>query len=135
MKLILREKKQKLKGGLGDKKSLEDFDQEEVKLGLKAEMEHTDDKEVASEIVADHLTEDPKYYSKLKGAGLEEYKTGFGGGKMGNSKHAQGIASTKTFPFTKENTGGRLKRVKKAAKKGPITVVGGSGIGPAEGKE
>ena len=135
MKLILREKKQKLKGGLGDKKSLEDFDQEEVKLGKEVESEHTKDKKYVEEIVADHLTEDPHYYTKLTGAGLEEYKSGFDSGKMGNSKHAQGIASTKTFPFTKENTGGRLKRIKKAAKKGPITVVGGSGIGPAEGKE
>jgi hypothetical protein len=92
-------------------------------------MEHTDDKNIASEIVADHLTEDPHYYSKLQKAGLEEYKTGFGGGKMGDSKHAQGIPSTKTFPFTKENTGGRLKRLKKYKGKFPFTVVGGSNIG------
>lgn len=126
MRLIIKEKKQKLKGGLGDKTNLSDFDAEEVKLGLKAEMEHTDDKDIANEIVADHLTEDPKYYSKLNKAGLEEYKTGFGGGKMGNSKHAQGIPSGKNFPFTQKS--GRLWKIKAAAKKGPVTVVGTAGI-------
>lgn len=129
MKLILKEKKQKLKGGIGDKAKLSDFDPEQVKLGMKAELEHTDDEEIAKEIVADHLAEDPNYYSKLKKAGLEEYKTGFGGGKMGKSSQAQGIKSTKTFPFTKENSGGRLKRLKKYKGKFPFTVVGGSNIG------
>jgi hypothetical protein len=34
--------------------------------GVKVEMEHTDDKNKASEIAMDHLVEDPNYYSKLK---------------------------------------------------------------------
>ena len=129
MKLVLKEKKQKLTGGVGDKAKLSDFDPEQVKLGMKAEMEHTNDRGVATEIVVDHLSEDPNYYSKLQKAGLEEYKTGFGGGKMSSSSHAQGIPSTKTFPFTKENTGGRLKRLRKHKGKFPFTVVGGSNIG------
>jgi hypothetical protein len=33
-------------------------------------MEHTDDEEIAREIAMDHLTEDPKYYTKLIRAGL-----------------------------------------------------------------
>ena len=33
-------------------------------------MEHTDDKTMAEEIAMDHLTEDPKYYTKLLRAGL-----------------------------------------------------------------
>jgi hypothetical protein len=61
---------QKLVGGLGDKKSLEDFDPKEVQIGLEVEMEHTKDKNIASEIVTDHLSEDPNYYSKLKKAKL-----------------------------------------------------------------
>ena len=28
-------------------------------------MEHTDDKDKAAEIAKDHLTEDPKYYTRL----------------------------------------------------------------------
>ncbi len=83
---------------------------------------------MAKEIVAAHLAED----AKLDKAGLEEYKSGFGGGKMGDSKHAQGIPSGPKFPFdSKAVTGGRTKRVKDAAKKGPVTVVGTKGISPS----
>jgi len=35
-------------------------------MGIKVEMEHTKDRAIAREIALDHLTEDPKYYSKLK---------------------------------------------------------------------
>lgn len=42
-----------------------DFDQEDLKIGMKIEMEHTDDPEVAIRIAMDHLTEDPDYYQKL----------------------------------------------------------------------
>lgn len=62
--------KQKLVGGFGDKKSLYDFDPEQVAIGMKVEMEHTNNKIIAAEIVADHLSEDPQYYTKLKGADL-----------------------------------------------------------------
>jgi tRNA nucleotidyltransferase (CCA-adding enzyme) len=65
-------KEDKLPGGKGDKKSKDDFDPEQVSMGLKVELEHTDSKEVALEIVLDHLTEDPNYYSKLKRAGLAD---------------------------------------------------------------
>lgn len=67
---------EKLKGGLADKMSLGDIAHKhkvDVKVltkqflkGIKIEMEHTDDKNKASEIVFDHLAEDPKYYTKLK---------------------------------------------------------------------
>jgi hypothetical protein len=43
---------------------------QEAKKGLKVELEHTSDKEVAYEIAKDHLFEDPKYYDKL--AKIEE---------------------------------------------------------------
>lgn len=57
-------------GGLADKKKPSDFDQSELKMGIKIEMEHTNDGNVAREIAMDHLTEDPKYYTKLKKAHL-----------------------------------------------------------------
>lgn len=38
----------------------------ELAMGLKVEREHTDDPAVAREIACDHLTEDPRYYTKLK---------------------------------------------------------------------
>lgn len=37
----------------------------QLEMGIKVEMEHTDDKDKAKEIALDHLWEDPKYYSKL----------------------------------------------------------------------
>lgn len=58
--------KDKIPGGKADKKSPEDFDKQALAQGTKIEMEHTDDKKLAQEIAMDHLTEDPKYYEKLK---------------------------------------------------------------------
>ena len=47
-------------------------DIQQIKKGVKVEMEHTNDKKVALKIALDHLKEDPKYYDKLLAAGLEE---------------------------------------------------------------
>jgi len=44
----------------------------ELQMGIKVEMEHTSDREIAKEIALDHLYEDPKYYTKL--ADIEESK-------------------------------------------------------------
>jgi len=48
------------------------LDPEQLAIGKKVEMEHTDDPAVAEEIAADHLTENPNYYRKLKKAGLAD---------------------------------------------------------------
>lgn len=61
-----------LQGGKGDDTDPKGLDQEELQVGIAVEMEHTSDEEVASEIATDHLTEDPKYYSKLLAAGLSD---------------------------------------------------------------
>lgn len=53
-------------GGLASGKKPDDFDQEQLNVGTKVEMEHTSSKDVAKEIAMDHLTEDPDYYKKLK---------------------------------------------------------------------
>jgi len=68
--------KNKLKGGLSDKMSLNDIANNhkisleklkiELKKGKEVEKEHTKDLSKATEIAMDHLSEDPKYYSKLK---------------------------------------------------------------------
>lgn len=63
-----------LKGGLADKKSPGEFDPDELELGIKTELEHTDDKLMAKEIAMDHLVEDPKYYTKLKKFHTESVK-------------------------------------------------------------
>jgi hypothetical protein len=43
-----------------------DFDKVQLAVGTKVEKEHTDDHSKAQQIAMDHLTEDPKYYMKLK---------------------------------------------------------------------
>jgi hypothetical protein len=49
-----------------------DVDPKELKMGIKVEMEHTDDPAKAKLIALQHLAEDPKYYTKLASLGLEE---------------------------------------------------------------
>lgn len=62
----MKKREDKIPGGLADKKSAKDFDPKSLKAGMKVESEHTSDKGIAQEIAMDHLTEDPKYYKKLK---------------------------------------------------------------------
>jgi hypothetical protein len=75
---------EEIEGGLADNKSLVQISKKhdakgyyhiknmmdslrkQLHMGMKVEMEHTDDKEKAKEIAMDHLWEDPKYYDKLK---------------------------------------------------------------------
>jgi hypothetical protein len=49
-----------------------EVDPKELKMGIKVEMEHTDDPAKAKVIALQHLAEDPKYYTKLASLGLEE---------------------------------------------------------------
>lgn len=51
---------------------MENIDPKEIEMGTKHEHEHTKDDALARKIAMDHLKEDPKYYSKLKKAGLEQ---------------------------------------------------------------
>ena len=43
----------------------EEFDSEQLNMGIEVEAEHTDDPELAKEIAKDHLAECPRYYSLL----------------------------------------------------------------------
>lgn len=63
-----------LPGGKGEKLNPADVDPKELEMGMKHELEHTSDSEVAKEIALDHLAEDPHYYSRLKKAGIGEHK-------------------------------------------------------------
>lgn len=58
--------KEILKGGKGDGKTDADFPKDQVAMGKKVEREHTNNPEIADEIVHDHLSEDKKYYSHLQ---------------------------------------------------------------------
>lgn len=53
--------------GLSDKKhfSEQDADRNQLEMGIKIEMEHTDDPNIAKKIALDHLAEIPDYYSRL----------------------------------------------------------------------
>lgn len=70
---------EKLKGGQSDNMSLNDMTtdsgeykitlqqlKDQLKKGIKVEMEHTNDPKIAKEIAMDHISEDPAYYDKLE---------------------------------------------------------------------
>lgn len=46
------------------------FNKTQLRVGTKHEMEHTYSRKVAKQIAKAHLVENPKYYTKLKKAGL-----------------------------------------------------------------
>ena len=56
--------KDKIPGGFADK-SKKKFDPKQIAKGVKVEMEHTNDPDLAKEIARDHLTEFPNYYDAL----------------------------------------------------------------------
>ena len=71
----LNERKEKLKGGLGDNKPDAAFDKKQLAIGIEDETgEHTKSKQVGKEIAKDHLSADPDYYKKIKKAGIKEPK-------------------------------------------------------------
>jgi len=57
---------EKIPGGLAAGKSDADFDSEQLEKGVKVELEHSGDVELAKEISRDHLEENPKYYDYLE---------------------------------------------------------------------
>jgi hypothetical protein len=62
---------QKIPGGKGAKLTPKDVCPEELAMGIKVELEHSNnDRQLAQEIALDHLAEDPKYYSKGKSKGM-----------------------------------------------------------------
>lgn len=75
IKVLNMNESDKIKGGLADNKSVEDIAKKHdvsvdvikkaITKGVKIEMEHTSDKNVAYEIAKDHVFENPKYYEGL----------------------------------------------------------------------
>ena len=59
-----------------------DYNENELKLGIETELEHTDNEQIATIIAKQHLAEDPKYYSKLREVHSEDENT-VGGGALG----------------------------------------------------
>ena len=56
-----------VKGGLARKLGItaKDVNKNQLKMGIKVEMEHTSDRKKAKQIALDHLAEYPKYYTGL----------------------------------------------------------------------
>jgi len=46
------------------------FNKVQLRMGIKVEKEHTNSSKISKQIAKAHLMEDPKYYTKLKKAGL-----------------------------------------------------------------
>jgi hypothetical protein len=68
----------KIPGGFADGKSPKDFNKADLDKGVKIEMEHTSDPQIALEVAMDHLTEDERYYEKLEimeNVSLKDLKT------------------------------------------------------------
>jgi hypothetical protein len=79
-------KEEQVKGGKADNMTVEQIAkkhsvdvskiEKQLAMGIKIEMEHTADKEIAREIAMDHLAEIPDYYTRLKNmetkAGIED---------------------------------------------------------------
>jgi hypothetical protein len=105
--------KNMIKGGLADNKTLtqiakkhstsKNFQQvldtlkQQLSMGIKVEMEHTNDKSKAKEVAMDHLYEDPKYYTKLKKVETQEVTD------SGSSGAFSAPMSTSTKPIKKIN--------------------------------
>lgn len=49
-----------------DTRQDEDYDPEQLRMGIEVEKEHTEDEEIAKRIAKDHLDEFPDYYTRLK---------------------------------------------------------------------
>lgn len=58
--------KEMIPGGLAAGKKPEDFDPKQIEKGIRVELEHSGNKELAAEIATDHLAENPKYYDYLE---------------------------------------------------------------------
>jgi hypothetical protein len=97
--------------------------QKQVDMGMKAESEHTSSKREQMKIVKDHLYENPKYYSLLKKAGLEDGGSFKDGGYVSyKDKYNRKYKYKKNTPHTLEeiskDTGVSVKGLQRIYNKG-----------------
>jgi len=71
---LIKNYSDKISGGKGDKTNIDKLSKKELIVGILIEKEHTDDLKIALEISLDHLSEDPKYYTKLVKSGIVDEK-------------------------------------------------------------
>jgi hypothetical protein len=99
----------KLSGGVGDNTPTTEVDPIQLSTGIQIEMEHTNDTEIAQSIAMDHLTEDPKYYSKLVAAGLaSEFKPSTGSGLGDTNQSINDKSRVGDKGLQKGNMGGTI---------------------------
>ena len=65
------EEEEQLNEGKGKELHPNNIHPGELRMGIRVEMEHTDDAEKAKKIALDHLAENPYYYTALKLSGIE----------------------------------------------------------------
>jgi hypothetical protein len=127
-----------IKGGLSSGKTLKDLSkkhsdknskgsfgkmykhlQNQLKKGVKVEMEHTNDESIAKEISMDHLFEDPNYYTKLKKVEATEATSSDSSGQY--STPAFVAKDSKNWRTNKKTQipGGKFVKIKDKCKKFP----------------
>jgi hypothetical protein len=91
----------------------------QFRKGLKVEIEHTDNEDIAKEIVHDHLFENPKYYDNLKKIeATEATSTASSGAYEGPSIWAKTTSKKNWKPSRKTQIpGGKFVQVKKKCKR------------------
>ena len=62
----LKCQKDQIPGGISDGNPDSKYDEKQIEKGVKIELEHTDDIDLAREIAKDHLEEFPDYYDNLE---------------------------------------------------------------------
>lgn len=126
---------EQLKGGLSDNMSLGDIaNKHKVNIdtltkeyikGVKVEMEHTKDKNLAKEIAMDHLVEDPEYYTKLNKVEAKEQTTA---SSSGSFEPAFGTVILKKDLYKNHNSKKyKLSEATDASSSGPYDVPFGDG--------
>ena len=115
---------EELIGGVGDTMKPQYVDQNELAVGIEVEKEHTDSNQHAQEIAMDHLTEDPKYYSKLLASGLADEESAIDKAKeVGITEDIHYVAIGGVSPAPKIN-----KNIKNESKVGDAFIEIGEAI-------
>jgi hypothetical protein len=88
---IAKKWKDKLPGGRSDKKKPSDFNEKSINDGVDIEFEHTNDRDIATEISIDHLQEFEDYYDKEVGLPAMEDRLKGKDKKLEDTKDARGL--------------------------------------------
>lgn len=134
-KMLKESDDQSIKGGRGDDADISKFCPYQVIAGMSVELEHTEDAKQALEIVSDHLTEDPAYYSTVipfdevkkslskvvsvikKGKSVEEMMTSGNLGGFSQTAMAMGQPGAGYIDASKPTRAKFSKKSKKSSKK------------------